>query len=606
MIKNISFDRAYLEPGLFKQRSDVNQSYLMELKNVALLQNYYLEAGVIMPGVQSVPDPLAVDLHWGWEAPMCQLRGHFLGHWISAASMLYAAYGNRELKAKLDTVIEELGKCQELNGGEWAAPIPQKYFEIMETDRYIWSPQYTMQKTIMGLLHAKLYAGSDEALKIVSKLADWYVRWVKMLDDKGSLAENKGESGGMLETWAWLYEITGDDKFMFLAEHYTHHDLYDDLLNGKDPLTNNHANSSIPMAHGSAKMYEVTGDKKWLEVTKRFWDCAVTERGSFCTTGNNAGEFWIPPHSFDQYLGERSQEFCTVYNMVRLADYLYKFTGDKKYEDYIEKCLYNGFLAQQNRFTGMPTYFLPTSAGGKKTWGSKRNDFWCCHGTMVQAQAIYPMLCFFEDSEASKLIINQFMPASASTSFGGKEVKVTMNNDMKFYVDQSLFDESGDVQTSRWNIVFKISADNAEGTIEIRIPEWTGDRFDVTINGAKEEAVIKDGYIVLNRVWNNDEVTVRFYAELELSELDGTTDMAAVMEGPIVLAGICDSDKGLFTDGDVSKILVPFKEHTYDTFPWQQSTYMTVSQPENIRFKPLYDVMDEQYTMYFTKKPLIK
>ena len=86
----------------------------------------------------------------------------------------------------------------------------------METDRYIWSPQYTMQKTVMGLLHAKLYAGSDEALDIVSKLADWYVKWVKMLDDKGSLAENKGESGGMLEVWAWLYELTKDEKYMFL------------------------------------------------------------------------------------------------------------------------------------------------------------------------------------------------------------------------------------------------------------------------------------------------------------------------------------------------------------------------------------------------------
>ena len=78
--------------------------------------------------------------------------------------------------------------------------------------------------------------------------------------------------------------------------------------------------------------------------------------------------------------------------MVRVASYLFKWTGDKKYADYIERSLYNGFLAQQNAVTGMPTYFLPLAAGSKKKWGSKTHDFWCCHGTMVQAQALYPEL----------------------------------------------------------------------------------------------------------------------------------------------------------------------------------------------------------------------
>lgn len=31
------------------------------------------------------------------------------------------------------------------------------------------------------------------------------------------------------------------------------------------------------------------------------------------------------------FLGERTQEFCTVYNMVQLADYLSCFTGTHEY-----------------------------------------------------------------------------------------------------------------------------------------------------------------------------------------------------------------------------------------------------------------------------------
>ena len=46
-------------------------------------------------------------------------------------------------------------------------------------------------------------------------------------------------------------------------------------------------------------------------------------------------------------LGDKNQEHCIVYNMMRLADYLLRWTGDVAYADYWERNLYNGILAQQ-------------------------------------------------------------------------------------------------------------------------------------------------------------------------------------------------------------------------------------------------------------------
>ena len=43
-------------------------------------------------------------------------------------------------------------------------------------------------------------------------------------------------------------------------------------------------------------------------------------------------------------------------------------------------------------------------------------------------------------------------------------------------------------------------------------------------------------------------------------------------------------------------------EHTYGTFPWKQNYYQTRNQDRNILFKPLYEVTDETYTVYFSKK----
>ena len=61
-------------------------------------------------------------------------------------------------------------------------------------------------------------------------------------------------------------------------------------------VTDDHANASIPVSHGAGRLYEITGDEKWMRRMEAFWKTAVTDRGMFSTTGSNAGEFWIPPH----------------------------------------------------------------------------------------------------------------------------------------------------------------------------------------------------------------------------------------------------------------------------------------------------------------------
>ena len=80
-------------------------------------------------------------------------------------------------------------------------------------------------------------------------------------------------------------------------------------------------------------------------------------------------------------------------------------------------------------------------------------------------------------------------------------------------------------------------------------------------------------------------------------------EVSAVMEGPIVLAGLCEKDYGLTMEHNDPATALRFNtEHTYSTFPWQQSTYRTAHQDENFTFVPLYDVTDERYTVYFTCK----
>lgn len=600
MLKPAEKGSVKILPGVFRERMDVNRQYLLELDANCLLQNFYLEAGIILPGLQVVDNPETANLHWGWEAPTCQLRGHFLGHWISAAAKLIAADGEPELRVKLDNIVSELARCQELNGGEWVGSIPEKYFTRLIKNQYIWSPQYVMHKTIVGLSDAYIYAGNTQALDILSHLSDWYITWTEKAAETNPHAVYAGEEAGMLEVWAQLYQLTKDEKYLTLAKRYADAGLFRKLKEGKDSLTNCHANASIPFTHGAAKMYEITGDSDWLEVIKLFWKVAVTDRGMFSTTGMNAGEFWVPPHMQGHFLGSSDQEFCTVYNMVRTASYLLKYTGEAQYADYIERALYNGFLAQQNAQTGMPAYFLPLGAGSRKKWGTKTRDFWCCHGTMVQAQTLYPELVWFTDGD--KITAAQYIPSEFTAEMNGANVTVSQTTGMKYYNDQAFFDEKDDGQMSRWLLKFSVKCDKpVRFTLSLRVPEWAKGVV-LEVNGKNTAAPVKDGWLDITADWQNDSVQVFFPSELRAETLPDMPELMSVVDGPIVLAGIIGSDCGITGADKLNEQFMPQREHTYGTFPWRQNSWRTRNQPQSVMFRPLYEVTDEEYTVYFTKK----
>ncbi len=223
----LPWDRVSVRPGMIQHRSDLNRAYLMSLSNTNLLQNYYQEAGLWNP--RHLPE----GCHGGWESPTCQLRGHFLGHWLSAAAKLYAARGDAEVKAKADHIVSELGRCQRENGGEWAGPIPERYLAWIARGKAVWAPHYTLHKTLMGLQEMHALTGNEQALEIVVAWAGWFHRWTgrfsrAQMDDILDV-----ETGGMLEVWADLYGVTGRQEHLDLMLRYDRPRLFEPLTSGR-------------------------------------------------------------------------------------------------------------------------------------------------------------------------------------------------------------------------------------------------------------------------------------------------------------------------------------------------------------------------------------
>lgn len=600
-LKAIPIQNVKLLNSLFRQRFELNRKYMMSLENDKLLQNFYYEAGITKTGHIILGKEKNLDeFYWGWDSPSNQLRGHFLGHWLSAAAYMIAENNDLEVKAKADLIVKELAECQENNGGEWAGSIPEKYLDLMAKGKAIWSPQYTIHKTLMGLYDMYRLAGSEQALQVLDKFADWFHRWTgKQIANNNAGAIYGGETSGMLEIWANLYGLSHKQKYLDLMERYGNPGLFQSLLKGEDALTGNHANASIPWSHGSARTYEVTGDKHWKDITEAFWKNAVADRDHFCTGGQNAGEFWIPPHKMENFLCANNQEHCTVYNMIRTADYLFRWSGEMKYADYIEQNLYNGILAQQNANTGMVAYFLPMAAGqtkgGDKGWGHPTMDFLCCHGSLVQAQTHYAEWIYFENNDG--LVVSQYIPSELKWEKNG--VKVNLQQDFMAHDYNSVYDGN------RWDIKIKIKTDApVQFALQVRLPWWLKKKAVVKINGQAETVNSLNGILTLSRSWNKDEITIEFPTEVYTEALPDSKNKFALMEGPIVLAGICDKEISLKGDSKKTEsILLREFEQEYKLVRWKQSHYHTINQENSIKFIPLYEVVDERYTIYF---PIVK
>lgn len=579
----VPWDRVGLRPGMMQHRSDLNRAYLMSMSNANLLQNYYQEAGLWHP--RHLPE----GCHGGWESPTCQLRGHFLGHWLSAAAKLYAATGDAEVKAKADCIVSELGRCQRENGGEWAGPIPERYLDWIARGKAVWAPHYTLHKTLMGLQEMHALTSNEQALEIVVAWASWFHRWAGQFSRTQMDDILDVETGGMLEVWANLYGVTGRQEHLDLMLRYDRPRLFDPLLAGEDVLTNKHANTTIPEVHGAARAWEVTGDRRWRAIVEAYWQSAVVDRGYYCTGGQTDGEVWTPPHELSARLGDKNQEHCVVYNMMRLADWLLRWTGDVAYADYWERNLYNGILAQQHPDTGMIAYFLPFRGGGVKAWGTPTQDFWCCHGTLLEAHASHNRGVYFEDDAG--LVVSQFIASDLAWGRSGVAVRVTQ-----------MIDPHTELIRRPQSVAVRLTVTcerPVDFTLTLRLPWWLQGDAAIEVNGARQARQgAASSWFRVRRMWHDDALTIILPKGLTSVTLPDDQTMVAFMDGPVVLAGLGDGERALRGDiGNLATLLMPDNEREWNE--WKPG-YRTRNQPRTIRFTPLHEVRDEPYSVYFS------
>src|ERR1019366_6949382 len=166
-------------------------------------------------------------------------------------------------------------------------------FDRVDKRIQVWAPYYTLHKIMAGLLDMYFYCDNAQALEVVTKMADWVKFRVDRLTDEQQQAVLNTEHGGMNEVLANLYSVTGNPEYLRIAYKFNQKSLFDQWAAGEDRLDGLHGNTQFPKVIGAAREYELTGESRYYDIAKFFWERVALHR-SFVTGGNTDGESFFP------------------------------------------------------------------------------------------------------------------------------------------------------------------------------------------------------------------------------------------------------------------------------------------------------------------------
>src|SRR5581483_11344454 len=335
-------DRVRLLASRFKSNQDLDRTgYLSTVTVDQLLYPFRANAGLTQPaGASSLGN---------WDATNGFVRGHMAGHWLSAASRMYASTGDASFLPKIQSVVTELKKCQDalatktdaagrsLSG--YLSAFPISFFETLETTPTSASvPFYTIHKIMAGLVDAYRYAGVTQALDMAIAMSDYHASRVARLsatqiDAMLKTTGGSNEWGGMNEVLADIYQLSrarGDsnpERHLTFAKVFDRDWFITPLSNNQDQLNGLHANTHVPQVTGFAhiasfldstdpertRLY-TTADNFWHIVLNAHWLVLGGNSYSehFSTAGKETG-------AGGSALTVATAETCNTYNMLKLA-----------------------------------------------------------------------------------------------------------------------------------------------------------------------------------------------------------------------------------------------------------------------------------------------
>ena len=603
-----------LLPGPFRENMDRDLEYLRSFDCDRLLAPFQQVAGL----------PTRAPSLGGWETR--GIGGHYCGHYLSAAAMMYAHTRERRLAQKIDYLLPQLAACQEANGRAaadfrgYCTGIPggkaafgrvlaghidlgKRHTLYSFSLNGMWSPWYVVHKVMAGLRDVYLYLGRGEAKDILLGMTGWAAQFPRRLSAAQMQTMLVSEQGGMNEVLADVYTITGEESHRSLAAQFNQAAQLAPLMRGEDILDGVHSNQYIPRVIGIARQYELTGSSDYRTGAEFFWQNVVRHR-SFVFGGNSDRENFFPIGLAAQHLSVGSAETCCTYNMLKLTNHYFCWNASMEAADFYERALINHILGSQDPATGGMTYYLSMQPGHFKTFSSRWDSCWCCDGTGMENHAKYSRGIYYHDADT--LWVNLYLASELHWRQKGLTVR-----------QHTRFPQSNQV---RLEIA---CARPARARLRLRHPYWSTPAMAVRLNGKPVAAGRPRTYLDLTRRWRNgDVVEIELRTPLRIERMAHHPSKLAILAGPTVLAAalgdaqmtppipIAGVDQYQFekVPDPVSIPRLDIRGRPVDEWvrpdPAEPLLWHTrgVGHPADVRLVPLHRLAHERYLVYFDEE----
>ena len=468
---------------------------------------------------------------------------------IEGASYSLQIFKDPALETKVDSLVNLIGKAQEADGYIFTN---RTISNLNGTQPHEWSGTKRWEKE--SILSHELYnighlieagvahyhaTGKRTLLNIAIKAAD------RVCADFGPDKLHTYSGHQIIElAMAKLYKVTGDKKYLEEGKF-----ILDVRGPGGDEYNQAHkkvidqhtaVGHSVRAAYmyaGMADIAALTSDEQYIKAIDDIWEDAVYKKmyvtGGIGSTGNGeafGAAYELPNMSA---YNETCASIANVYWNYRL----FLLHGDAKYYDVLERTLYNAFLSGV-AITG-DRFFYPNPL---ESHGQHSRSPWfscaCCPSNVTRF--IPSVGGYFYAQNESSVYVNLY---------GESTVDVTINKNPVRLEQKTKYPWEGDVQ------IFVSPSRPASFDIRVRIPGWAvdkpiaGDLYSfhdkvteqpaVFLNGKKVGFKLDKGYVVLSKTWKKGDI-IRVNLPMPVRKIQGNdkiqadVDKYAYQRGPLV------------------------------------------------------------------------
>ena len=470
---------------------------------------------------------------------------------IEGASYILQTYPDKKLVQYIDSVLDVIASAQESDGYLYTSRTqnPQEPHEWAGDKR--WSKEedlshelYNLGHMVEGAIAHYQATGSRKFLDIAIRYADCVCREVG--PNPGQACVVPGHQIAEMAL-AKLYLVTGDKKYLdeakFFLDYRGKTTIVHDYSQAHKPVVEQdeavgHAVRAAYMYAGMADVAALTGDKDYIKAIDAIWDNIVSKKlyitGGIGATSN--GEAFGKNYELPNM--SAYCETCAAIGNVYVNYRLFLLHGDSKYYDVLERTLYNGLISgvslEGNGF------FYPNPL---ESMGQHQRQAWfgcaCCPSNICRFIPSLPGYIYAVKDK--NVYVNLFLSNKSNLSIAGKKVALSQTTEYP------------------WNGDITVTVDqNAAGefAMKIRIPGWIKNQvvpsnlyqytdgkrlgYSILVNGKDAAASItEDGYYTISRKWKKgDKVQIHFDMEPRTvranNKVEADRGMVSIERGPLV------------------------------------------------------------------------